>query len=90
MKRIYQALFAFLTSLGVLLLANLCVIITKDQWPLFQIPDILVTVLLFITFPIYGLTSYQFGKRAQIHRERPRVEYYQLEPHGIKFTQKAR
>ena len=90
MRKVYDALFMFLSSICLLLLANLVVLLTKDEWPLFNIPDILVTVLLFITFPIYGLTSYQFGKRAQIHRERPRVEYYQLEPHGIKFTQKAR
>lgn len=94
MKQIYKALYAFLTSICLLLLANLVVLLTKDEWPLFEIPDIILMIALFLMFPVYGAVCKHFGKLDERHRQRTRItnlmESYQTEPHGIRYSQYRR
>ena len=92
MKQVYKALYAFLSSICLLLLGNLFVLLTKDEWPLFGIPDIVLMIALFLMFPVYGAACKHFGKLDERNRYRARItnlmETYQ--PHGIKFSQKYR
>ena len=91
MKQVYKALYAFLSAICLLLLGNLFVLITKDDWPLFKIPDIVLMVAFFLTILFGFKLSHHFGKLDERHRPRKRIEStYQTEPHGIRYTRKAR
>lgn len=94
MKQVYKALYAFLTSICLLLLAITIILLTKDEWPLFEIPDIVLMIALFLMFPVYGAVCKHFGKLDERNRQRTRVtnlmESYQTEPHGIRYSQHRR
>ena len=92
MRKVYDALYTFLTSICLLLLGILFVLITKDEWPLFKIPDTVLMVAFFLTILFGFKLSHHFGKLDERNRQRARIDNitYQTEPHGIRYTRKAR
>ena len=91
MQQVYKALYAFLSSICLLLLAILFVLITKDNWTISDPAAVICTALVFLMFPFYGKMCHHMGKLDERHRPRERIEStYQTEPHGIKYTRKAR
>jgi len=93
-KRLHTALYMFLTAICLNLLAILFVLLTKDEWPLFEISDIVLVVAWFLMFPVYGAACRHFGKLDERNRQRTRITdlmaTYQTEPHGIRYSQHRR
>lgn len=91
MKQVHKALYAFLSSICLLLVAILFVLLTNDKWSITDTQTVICTALLFLMFPIYGLMCHHLGKIDERNRQRARItnlmESYQTEPHGIRFTQ---
>ena len=88
-------LITLLTSLTFLFLTILFCIITKDEWQFFGTAQLVAAILLIISFPILMWLVYQFGRRDERHRQRTRINdfmatTYQIEPHGIRFSQHRR
>lgn len=70
----YRTMILLFTFICLFFAGILFIVITKDQWFLFKVSDIVLTVLLFLTFPFYGWTSYQYGKQAERNRHRARIK----------------
>lgn len=94
MKKVYRALYGFLTSICLLLFINILILLVKDEWGLFGVPDIVLMIALILLFPVYGKTCQYFGKMEAQNRQRSRItnlmETYQTEPHGIRYSQHRR
>lgn len=73
---IIRSIYAFFTSICLLLFAILYILITKDDWQLFGVEELICTVALFLMFPIYGITSYYFGKKAEKNRIKTRIQNF--------------
>ena len=90
-----RAVFVFSTAIGLLLFAILITLLTKDSWHLIETGHIIAMVGVFALFPVYGFMCKHLGKIEANNRQRARINdfvctYYEKEPHGIKFSQKAR
>lgn len=84
----YRAIFALITALCLLLLANLICLLTMDFWAQCEIPDFILMFILLAVTPAYGLLCYVFGQRDECIRKRNRADLentYQLEPHGYRY-----
>ena len=93
-SQFYRAIFVLMTTIGLLLFAILITLLTKDSWHLVETGHIIAMCGVFALFPVYGYMCHHMGKLDERHRQRARItnlmESYQTEPHGIKFSQKAR
>ena len=69
-----RALFVMLGALAWLLVAILFVLITKDDWHLFGVMELIATVVFFLTIPIMCWISYRFGIYAERTRPRERID----------------
>lgn len=90
-KQVYNALYAFLTSIIFFFIAILIVLITKDDWQVFGAIEIACIVLLFLMLLVYGAMCNHFGKIKAQNRLRSRVtniiDTYQKEVHGFRYLQ---
>lgn len=93
-QQFYRALFVLMTVISLLLFVILITLLTRDSWHLVETGHIIAMVGVFALFPVYGLMCRHMGKLDERNRYRARItnlmESYQTEPHGIKFSQKAR
>lgn len=93
-SQFYRAIFVLMTAIAVFLVAILICIITKDEWQFFETTQFIAFITLFVAFILYGGACYWKGKIDERHRQRARItslmDTYQTEPHGIRFSQKAR
>ena len=93
-NRVRNALYGFLTAICMLLFTNIIIMLVKDSWELFGIPDIVLMIALFVLFPFYGKMCNHMGKLDERNRQRSRItnlmETYQTEPHGIRYSQKSK
>ena len=88
---IIRAVYVFLSAICFLLVSILFVLVTKDDWHLYGITELICIVALIAMFPISCKMSHHFGKMSVWNRPRERIEStYQTEPHGIRYSQKAR
>lgn len=67
-KKNFEALFTLITAVGLLLLGNLFVLITRPDWMADSARIGVLGILLFLMFPIYGWLCYRFGIHTYISR----------------------
>lgn len=94
-RSFYRGIFVLMTALCLFLFVILITLLTRDSWHLIETGHIIAMVGVFALFPVYGLMCHYMGKLDERHRQRARINdfvstYYTTEPHGIKFSQKAR
>ena len=93
-QQFYRALFVLMTVISLLLFVILITLLTRDSWHLVETGHIIAMIAVFALFPVYGLMCHHMGKLDERNRYRARItnlmKSYQTEPHGIKFSQKAR
>ena len=93
-RSFYRGIFVLMTALCLLLFFILITLLTRDSWHLVEAGHVIAMVGVFALFPVYGAMCHYMGKIDERHRQRARItnlmETYQTEPHGIKFSQKAR
>ena len=93
-QQFYRAVFVLMTVISLLLFVILITLLTRDSWHLVETGHIIAMVGVFALFPVYGLMCHHMGKLDERNRYRARItnlmESYQTEPHGIRFSQKAR
>ena len=93
-QQFYRTLFVLMTLISLLLFVILITLLTRDSWHLIETGHIIAMIAVFVLFPVYGLMCHHMGKLDERNRYRARItnlmESYQTEPHGIKFSQKAR
>ena len=83
MKTYRRAMVVLFTFICIFFMATLFVVITKDEWYLFKVSDIVLTVLFFLTVFVLSWTSFQFGKQAERGKTRNRIE-------NVKYPSKER
>lgn len=90
MKQIYRAKLTLLIVICLLLIANLIVALTSDSWHLFELPDVVMTILLLIALPAFGWLCGKYAVQSYIYRKRPRIDdvTYMLEPHGFRYMRR--
>jgi len=93
-QQFYRTVFVLMTVISLLLFVILITLLTRDSWHLVETGHIIAMVGVFALFPVYGLMCHHMGKLDERNRYRARItnlmESYQTEPHGIRFSQKAR
>ena len=95
-RSFYRGIFVLMTALCLLLFVILITLLTRDSWYLVEAGHVIAMIGVLALFPVYGLMCHHMGKLDERHRQRARINdfvctyLYEKEPHGIKFSQKAR
>lgn len=94
-RSFYRGIFVLMTALCLLLFVILITLLTRDSWHLIETGHIVAMIAVFALFPVYGYMCRHMGKLDERNRQRTRINdfmatTYQTEPHGIRFSQKAR